>query len=128
MKNTQYQDRPLGAPVEVKSRVLIEDEQAGREDYVMQMLHVQCNWIPITLCVPVRLDNFRKATVWAGRGHKSTRARGRQGKGQRLHLAWFVEAILNDIAMPIPLKARVVVTRVTIAVLDRLSSGHPERI
>ena len=29
-----------------------------------------------------RLDNFRKATVWAGRGHSTNRARG-QDKGQR---------------------------------------------
>ena len=39
-----------------------------------------------------RLDNFRKATVWAGRGHDTIRARGGQDKGQRAELARFVEA------------------------------------
>ena len=34
-----------------------------------------------------RLDNFRKATVWAGRGHDTIRARGGQDKGQRAELA-----------------------------------------
>ena len=51
-----------------------------------------------------RLDNFRKATVWAGRGHSTTRARGSQDKGQRAELAQFVEAILTGAAMPIPLE------------------------
>ena len=34
-----------------------------------------------------RLDNFRKATVWSGRGHETIRARGGQDKGQRAELA-----------------------------------------
>ena len=34
-----------------------------------------------------RLDNFRKATVWTGRGHRTARARGGQDKGQRAELA-----------------------------------------
>ena len=33
-----------------------------------------------------RLDNFRKATVWTGRGHSTMRARGGQDKGQRAEL------------------------------------------
>ena len=41
-----------------------------------------------------RLDNFRKATVWAGRGHDTIRARGGQDKGQRAELARFVDACL----------------------------------
>ena len=52
-----------------------------------------------------RLDNFRKATVWAGRGHSTTRARGSQDKGQRAELTAFVEAVLTGAAMPIPLEA-----------------------
>ena len=39
-----------------------------------------------------RLDNFRKATVWPGRGHETIRARGGQDKGQRAELAAFVDA------------------------------------
>jgi predicted dehydrogenase/threonine dehydrogenase-like Zn-dependent dehydrogenase len=75
-----------------------------------------------------RLDNFRKATVWAGRRHSTTRARGGQDKGQRAELAQFVEASLTGSAMPIPLEALVAVTRATIAVRESLASGKPERI
>jgi predicted dehydrogenase/threonine dehydrogenase-like Zn-dependent dehydrogenase len=75
-----------------------------------------------------RLDNFRKATVWTGRGHRSTRARGGQDKGQRAELAAFVQASLTGAAMPIPLETLVAVTKATIAVGESLSSGKPERI
>jgi predicted dehydrogenase/threonine dehydrogenase-like Zn-dependent dehydrogenase len=75
-----------------------------------------------------RLDNFRKATVWTGRGHRTTRARGGQDKGQRAELAAFVQASLSGAAMPIPLDALMAVTRATIAVGESLSSGKPERV
>jgi predicted dehydrogenase/threonine dehydrogenase-like Zn-dependent dehydrogenase len=75
-----------------------------------------------------RLDNFRKATVWAGRKHSTTRTRGGQDKGQRAELAAFVQASLTGAAMPIPLEALVAVTRATIAVSESLSSGKPERV
>jgi predicted dehydrogenase/threonine dehydrogenase-like Zn-dependent dehydrogenase len=75
-----------------------------------------------------RLDNFRKATVWTGRGHRTTRARGGQDKGQRAELAAFVGASLAGTAMPIPLETLIAVTRATIAVGESLSSGKPERI
>jgi predicted dehydrogenase/threonine dehydrogenase-like Zn-dependent dehydrogenase len=74
-----------------------------------------------------RLDNFRKATVWAGRGHNTIRARGGQDKGQRVELARFVEACLTDTAMPIPLESLAATTRATIAVRDSLLSGKPEQ-
>jgi predicted dehydrogenase/threonine dehydrogenase-like Zn-dependent dehydrogenase len=75
-----------------------------------------------------RLDNFKKATVWTGRGHRTTRARGGQDKGQRAELAAFVGASLSGAAMPIPLETLVAVTKATIAVGESLSSGKPERI
>jgi predicted dehydrogenase len=75
-----------------------------------------------------RLDNFRKATVWAGRGHSTTRARGSQDKGQRAELTAFVEAVLTGAAMPIPLEALVAVTRATIVAGESLASGKPERV
>ena len=74
-----------------------------------------------------RLDNFRKATVWAGRGHSTNRARG-QDKGQHAELANFVEASLSGAAMPIPLEDLMAVTRATIAVHESLSSGRPQRV
>ena len=75
-----------------------------------------------------RLDNFKMATVWAGRRHSSTRARGGQDKGQRAELAQFVEAALAGTGMPIGVESLVAVTRATIAVRESLLSGKPERV
>ncbi len=75
-----------------------------------------------------RLDNFRKATVWAGRRASVTRARGGQDKGQRAELAQFVKASLTGAVMPIPLESLVSVSRATIAVRESLLSGRPERV
>jgi predicted dehydrogenase/threonine dehydrogenase-like Zn-dependent dehydrogenase len=75
-----------------------------------------------------RLDNFRKATVWVGRGRNTTRARGGQDKGQRAELARFVEASMSGARMPIPVESLVATTRATIAVRDSLLSGQPERL
>jgi predicted dehydrogenase len=75
-----------------------------------------------------RLDNFRKATVWAGRGHDTIRTRGGQDKGQRAELARFIEACVAGAAMPIPLESLAATTRATIAVRDSLLSGKPEPV
>ena len=75
-----------------------------------------------------RLDNFRKATVWSGRGHDTIRARGGQDKGQRAELARFVEACLAGAPMPIPFESLAATTRATIAVRDSLLSGKPEQV
>ena len=75
-----------------------------------------------------RLDNFKMATVWSGRRHGTTRARGGQDKGQRAELAQFVEAALAGAGMPIPVESLVAVTRATFAVRESLLSGRPERI
>jgi predicted dehydrogenase/threonine dehydrogenase-like Zn-dependent dehydrogenase len=75
-----------------------------------------------------RLDNFRKATVWSGRGHETIRPRRGQDKGQRAELAAFVEACLSGAAMPIPFESLAATTRATIAVRDSLLSGQPEQV
>jgi len=75
-----------------------------------------------------RLDNFRKVTVWTGRGHNTIRSRGGQDKGQRGELGRFVESSRAGTAMPIPLETLVAVTRATVAVGESLSSGRPERV
>ena len=75
-----------------------------------------------------RLDNFRKAAVWTGRGHDTIRARGGQDKGQRAELARFVEACLAGAPMPIPFESLAATTRATIAVRDSLLSGKPEQV
>jgi len=75
-----------------------------------------------------RLDNFRKGTVWAGRGHDTIRARSGQDKGQHAELSRFVEACLAGAAMPIPFESLAATTRATIAVRDSLLSGRPEQV
>jgi predicted dehydrogenase/threonine dehydrogenase-like Zn-dependent dehydrogenase len=75
-----------------------------------------------------RLDNFKRATVWTGRGHRTTRARGGPDKGQRAELASFVEACLTGAAMPISLESLAAVTKATIAAGESLASGKPERV
>jgi predicted dehydrogenase/threonine dehydrogenase-like Zn-dependent dehydrogenase len=73
-----------------------------------------------------RLDNFRHATVWAGRQRRTSRSRGGQDKGQGHELVQFIEACRAGAAMPIPLESLVAVTGATIAVATSLSSGRPE--
>jgi predicted dehydrogenase/threonine dehydrogenase-like Zn-dependent dehydrogenase len=75
-----------------------------------------------------RLDNFRKATIWTGRGHDTVRDRGGQDKGQRAELVNFVEACLGGAAMPISLESLAATTRATIAVRESLLSGKPEQV
>src|SRR5579872_5626469 len=75
-----------------------------------------------------RLDNFRKATVWSGRGHETIRARSGQDKGQRAEMTRFVEACLAGADMPIPLDSLAATTRATIAIRDSLLSGKPELV
>jgi predicted dehydrogenase/threonine dehydrogenase-like Zn-dependent dehydrogenase len=75
-----------------------------------------------------RLDNFRTATVWIGRGQHKTRSRGGQDKGQRTELARFVDAVQTGGPMPITVDSLVATTRATIAVGQSLLSGRPEPV
>jgi predicted dehydrogenase/threonine dehydrogenase-like Zn-dependent dehydrogenase len=73
-----------------------------------------------------RLDNFRTATVWSGRGKSTTKARGGQDKGQATEMEEFVEAVRTGRPMPIAVDSLLATTRATIAVGESLSSGKPE--
>jgi len=75
-----------------------------------------------------RLDNFRSASVWVGRRTKNIGSRGTQDKGQGQQVAQFVDAVLSDGPMPIPLDALLATTRATIAASESLSSGMPVRV
>ena len=75
-----------------------------------------------------RLDNFKTATVWTGRGKSASKARGGQDKGQRSEMAAFVEAVRTGAPMPIGLDSLLATTRATIAVGESLLSGRPERV
>jgi predicted dehydrogenase/threonine dehydrogenase-like Zn-dependent dehydrogenase len=74
-----------------------------------------------------RLDNFRSASVWSGRGQSVSKARGGQDKGQRTEMGQFVEAVRTGGPMPISAAELLAVTRATIAVGESLLSGKPER-
>jgi predicted dehydrogenase len=75
-----------------------------------------------------RLDNFKKATVWAGRSSTTARSRGSQDKGQGTELTSFVEACSTGGPMPIPLDSLVATTLATIAIGETLTTGRPERV
>jgi predicted dehydrogenase/threonine dehydrogenase-like Zn-dependent dehydrogenase len=75
-----------------------------------------------------RLDNFQKATVWAGRRPAVKRAKGGPDKGQRAELAAFVTAVRTGGPMPIRYESLQATTRATIAVERSLASGRPERV
>jgi predicted dehydrogenase len=75
-----------------------------------------------------RLDNFKSASVWTGRGRDTTKARGGQDKGQRSEMEAFVEAVRTGSPMPITVDSLLATTRATIAVGESLLSGRPERV
>jgi predicted dehydrogenase/threonine dehydrogenase-like Zn-dependent dehydrogenase len=75
-----------------------------------------------------RLDNFRRATIWAGRRKSSTRSRGGQDKGQQQQIERFAEAVRTGAPMPIPLDCLVATTRATLAIGQSLASGEPGRL
>ena len=75
-----------------------------------------------------RLDNFKTATVWTGRGKSTAKARGGQDKGQRTEMEQFVEAVCTGAPMPIGIDSLLATTRATIAVGESLLSGRPERV
>jgi predicted dehydrogenase/threonine dehydrogenase-like Zn-dependent dehydrogenase len=75
-----------------------------------------------------RLDNFRRAAVWAGRRSNSMRSRGCQDKGQRNQIAKFVEACSSGAPMPIAVESLLATTKATIAVADSLACGRPELV
>jgi predicted dehydrogenase/threonine dehydrogenase-like Zn-dependent dehydrogenase len=74
-----------------------------------------------------RLDNFKAASVWTGRGKDTAKARGGQDKGQRSEMEAFVAAVRSGGPMPISVDSLLATTRATIAVGESLLSGSPER-
>jgi predicted dehydrogenase len=75
-----------------------------------------------------RLDNFRSAAVWSGRGKSEKKARGGQDKGQRAEMAAFVDAVRTGGPMPISVPSLLATTRATIAVGDSMLNGRPEQV
>jgi len=75
-----------------------------------------------------RLDNFRQASLWSGRSHKTMRSRGGQDKGQRQEVARFVESCRAGAAMPISLESLFATTRATVGIGQSIISGRPEPV
>jgi predicted dehydrogenase len=75
-----------------------------------------------------RLDNFREAAVWSGRGKSAAKARGGQDKGQKAEMEQFIAAVAVGGPMPIALESLLATTRATIAVAESMASGKPELV
>jgi predicted dehydrogenase/threonine dehydrogenase-like Zn-dependent dehydrogenase len=75
-----------------------------------------------------RLDNFKKATVWSGRQHKTSRALGAADKGQRAQLDAFFTALRSGGPMPISLASLVATTRATLAAEKSMTNWATERV
>jgi predicted dehydrogenase/threonine dehydrogenase-like Zn-dependent dehydrogenase len=75
-----------------------------------------------------RLDNFREAAVWSGRGKSGTKSRGGQDKGQKAEMEQFIAAVAAGGPMPIALDSLLATTRATIAVAESMASGKPELV
>ena len=75
-----------------------------------------------------RLDNFREAAVWSGRGKSAAKARGGQDKGQKAEMEQFIAAVAVGGPMPIALDSLLATTRATIAVAESMASGKPELV
>jgi predicted dehydrogenase len=75
-----------------------------------------------------RLDNFKAATIFSGRGKSTTKARGGQDKGQRAEIQQFVDSVRTGGPMPISVESLFATTRATIAAGESLLSGRPERV
>ncbi len=78
----------------------------------------------------VRLENFRRGAVWAGRRrHQIGRGRlSAPDKGQRQQLLSFLDAVRSGAPMPISLASLVATTRATLAATKSQASGRPEAV
>jgi predicted dehydrogenase len=72
-----------------------------------------------------RLDNFKAATVWSGRGKDTMKTRGGQDKGQQAEMVAFVEAVRTGAPMPVSIDSLLATTRATLAADESLLSGRP---
>jgi predicted dehydrogenase/NADPH:quinone reductase-like Zn-dependent oxidoreductase len=75
-----------------------------------------------------RLDNFRKASVWSGRHHKTNRIIGAPDKGQKAEIDAFFAALRAGGPMPIPLNSLLATTRATLAAEASLTNRTVERV
>jgi predicted dehydrogenase len=75
-----------------------------------------------------RLDNFRSASLWAGRRKRRWRAGLSVDKGQKAELDAFVRAVRAGGPMPIPLDTLIAVTDATLAVGESVTRGDTVKL
>ncbi|GGS24265.1 oxidoreductase [Streptomyces humidus] len=73
----------------------------------------------------LRLDDFVRASVYAGKRWVSSRLPKARDKGQSAELAAFVKAVRTGGPMPVPLESLVATTAATLAVQAGLAGGAP---
>ncbi len=76
----------------------------------------------------VRLDNFRRATVWSGTRRRTRRILGSPDKGQRAEIDAFLASLRTGGPMPISLSSLAVTTRTTLAAASSLAERTPVRL
>ena len=75
-----------------------------------------------------RLDNFRRASVWAGRRRMTSRSWSSPDKGQQSEVRAFLDAVRSGAPMPISLGSLVATTRATLGAGASLTSGRTHRM
>jgi predicted dehydrogenase len=75
-----------------------------------------------------RVDNFRSASLWAGRRRRRSRSGLAIDKGQRGELDAFLASLRTGTAMAIPLDMLVSVTDATLAVGESLARGEAVKL
>ena len=76
----------------------------------------------------VRLDNFKKATVWSGPHARVRRQLGAADKGQRAQIAAFLFSVRSGGPMPISLESLAATTRASLSAGSAMSRGAPETL
>jgi predicted dehydrogenase len=75
-----------------------------------------------------RLDNFRRATVWAGAHSRARRHLGPPDKGQRAQIAAFLFSLRSGGPMPISLESLTATTRATLAAAAAVALRTPQKL
>ncbi len=75
-----------------------------------------------------RLDNFRRASVWAGRRRMTSRSWSSPDKGQQSEVRAFLDAVRSGAPMPISLGSLVATTRATLGAGASLTTGTARRM
>ena len=75
-----------------------------------------------------RLDNFRRATVWAGAHSRVRRHLGPPDKGQRAQIAAFLFSLRSGGPMPISLESLTATTRATLAAAAAVTLRTPQKL